>query len=275
MKVIKGKLAGFCPGVKRAWEVVEKTAGEGPVFVLGDLIHNRQAIERLKALGVVTIYDLEKISPDCQVIIRAHGEPEKTYEELERLGAKIIDATCFRVRKIQQQAAELERNGYQVIVCGEKEHPEIKATLGHTKKGKVIESALEAEKLKIQGKVALISQTTFSSEEFKKIREVLRKKKGITLKVLGTICDFTQAAQKEARELGKKVDCLIVVGGRHSSNTKRLKEVGEKIRSTYHIETADELKPGWFKDKKIVGLLAGASTPSWIISQVERKLKEL
>lgn len=274
MRVLRAKLAGFCPGVKRAWQRVEEAGKTGPVFVLGDLIHNRQAIKKLEEMGAVTICDLRKLSSGNKVVIRAHSEPKETYEKLKELGIKIVDATCFRVRKVQQKAAELEENGYQVIVCGEKEHPEVRATIGHTQRGIAVNTKKEAERLDLKGKVALLSQTTFSLEEFEKIEEVLRKKKSVAVKVLGTICDFTQVAQREARELGKKVNCLVVVGGRHSSNTRRLREIGEKICPAYHVETSDELKNEWFKDKKTVGLLAGASTPDWIIRDVEKRLEE-
>jgi 4-hydroxy-3-methylbut-2-enyl diphosphate reductase len=224
---------------------------------------------------VTTIHNLKKISEGDRVVIRAHGEPQEIYNRLNKLGAKIIDTTCFWVKKVQQEAIELEKSGYQVIICGEKEHPEVKATIGHIERGVVISAPEEAERLDFKGKVALLSQTTFSAEIFRKIQKILKRKKGIILKVLGTICNFTQAAQREARELGKRVDLLIVVGGKHSSNTKRLKETGEKICPTYHVETAEELKREWFKDKRRAGLLAGASTPDWIINQVEQRLEEL
>lgn len=275
MRVLKAKLAGFCPGVKRAWQKIAGACKIGPVFVLSDLIHNRQAIQRLEEIGVITIHDLRKVSQGDQVIIRAHGEPPETYKKLKKKGARIIDTTCFRVRKVQEKAGELEKNGYRVVVCGEKGHPEVRATLGYTKRGRVVSTSEEAGRLNLEGKVALLSQTTFPFRVFQEIQKVLEDKKGVVLKVLGTICDFTRAAQKEAEELGKKVDYLVVVGGKCSSNTKRLKEVGEKIRPTFHIESVGELKPEWFEGKRSVGLLAGASTPPWIISQVERKLKKL
>lgn len=274
MKLIRAKLAGFCPGVKIAWQKVKEACKTGPVFVLGDLLHNYQAIQKLEELGAVTIHDFKKLSSGSRVVIRAHGEPKETYEKLKKLKDEIIDATCFRVKKVQKEAKRLEKEDYQVIVCGEENHPEVKATIGHTKEGIAINSKKEAERLNLEGRVALLSQTTFSFKKFQEIKRVLEKKKGINLKVLGTICDFTQAAQKEARDLGKRVDCLIIVGGKRSSNTRRLKEIGSKICPTYHVETAEELNPDWFSQRRTAGLLAGASTPDWVINEVERKLKE-
>lgn len=275
MEIIRAKFAGFCPGVKIAWRKVEKATKQGPIFILGHLIHNSQAITKLEKRGVAVIQNLDKLKRGDKVVIRAHGEPKRTYEKFKERGVEIIDGTCFQVKKSQKKASELEREGYQVIICGEKRHPEVRAIIGHTKRGMVVQSWQEAKSLVLKGKIALISQTTFLTEEFKKIKEIFRGEKGISLQVLETICDFTKEAQKEARRIGKTVDCLVVVGGAGSSNTKRLREVGEKICPTYHIETKDELEKDWFIGVKRVGLLAGASTPDWVINGVERRLQEL
>jgi len=276
MKIIQGKFAGFCPGVKRAWNLVEKTAKDksGRVYILGELIHNKQAIIKLGEWGIKTVNHLKEIKSRGTIIIRAHGEPPQTYQNLKKLKLKIIDATCPSVVRVQKLASQLEKEGYQVIVCGEKDHPEAIATIGYTRKGIIVSTVEEAKKVPSSKKIGIISQTTFSPVIFQKICRLLKKKSKKDVKSMGTICNFVQMAQKEASQIAKKVDLMIVVGGKHSSNTKRLAEVCQGIVATYHIETAKELRKTWLKGARKVGLTAGASTPDWIIKEVKTKLKE-
>ncbi len=275
MKIIQGKFAGFCPGVKRAWNLVEKTAKDksGRVYILGELIHNKQAIIKLGGWGIKTVNHLKEIKGRGIIIIRAHGEPPQTYQNLKKLKLKIVDATCPSVIRVQKLASQLEKEGYQVIVCGEKDHPEAIATIGYTRKGIIVSTVEEARKVPPNKKIGIISQTTFSPLVFQKICRLL-KKKSKDVKSMGTICNFVQMAQKEASQIAKKVDLMIVVGGKHSSNTKRLAEVCQGIVTTYYIETAEELRKNWFRGIKKIGLTAGASTPDWIIKEVKTKLKE-
>ena len=277
MEVVQGKYAGFCSGIKRAWRQVKIAAQEcpGSTFVLGELLHNNQALEELKNWGVKTINNLEQIrNKRGIVLIRAHGEPPQTFQKLAKMKKiKVIDATCPNVSLVQKLARQLEDRGYQVIVCGEKNHPEARATIGCTKKGIIISSPEEAEKLVKGKRIGVLSQTTFSSSVFKNICQIL-KKKTKQFRSLGTICNFTKLAQKEAREIAKEVDLVIVIGGKQSENTKRLVEVAGEIVPTYRIETQADIKERWLKNVKMVGLLAGASTPSWVINEVRKKLEE-
>jgi len=276
IKIISAKYMGFCPGVKRAWSLVEKTVNNkhNSIYILGELIHNKQAIEKLEKRGIKTINNLNEINDKGVVMIRAHGEPPQTFQKLKKLGLKVVDTTCPSVARVQKLANQLEKEGYQVIVCGEKDHPEAIATIGYTKRGLIVGSVEEAKKIPSGKKIGIVSQTTFSPVIFQKICHLL-KKKSSDFKSLGTICNVTQMAQKEAKQIAKKVNLMIVAGGKHSSNTKRLAEVCQKIVSTYHIETAQELKKSWFKGVKKVGLTAGASTPDWIIKEVKIKLEKL
>lgn len=269
-------MAGFCPGVKRAWGLVEKTVKGKPnsVYILGELIHNKQAIEKLGEWGIKTINSLGEIKGKSVVMIRAHGEPPQTFQKLKNLKLKVVDTTCPSVAQVQKLANQLEKEGYQVVLCGENDHPEAIATIGYTKKGLIIGSVEEAKKIPSGKIIGVISQTTFSPIVFQKICRLL-KKKAAGFKSLGTICNITQMAQKEAREIAKKVDIMIVVGGKNSSNTKRLAEVCKEIGPTHHIETAAELKNEWSKKAKKVGLTAGASTPDWIIDEVKLKLEKI
>ena len=283
MKIISARYMGFCPGVKRAWGLVKKTVNgkpnsvyvlQNPVYILGELIHNKQAIEKLGEWGIKTINNLDEIKGKGIVMIRAHGEPPQTFQKLKKLKLKVIDTTCPSVARVQKLAHQLEKEGYQVIVCGEKDHPEAIATIGYTKRGVIVGSPQEARKIPSGKRIGIVSQTTFSPIIFQQICRLL-KKKAAGFKYLGTICNVTQMAQKEAREIAQNVDLMIVVGGKHSSNTKRLAEVCQKIVPTYHIETAQELKKEWFKGAKKVGLTAGASTPEWIIKNVYQSLVKL
>jgi len=273
MEIILGKFAGFCPGVKRAWSLVEKAARKkkGSIYILGELIHNKQAIEQLKKWGVKKITDPREIKGGETIVIRAHGESPETYQKLKKLKLPVIDATCPWVARVQKLAPKLEEKGFRVIICGEKNHPETKAIIGYTKNGRVISSIGEAKRVPWVEKIGVLSQTTFSNYLFKEICQIL-KKKTKEFESVGTICSFTQLAQKEARKIAKMVDIVFVVGGRQSSNTKRLAELTRKIVSTFHIETEKEIKKDWLKGVRRVGLLAGASTPDWIIKKVKKRL---
>ncbi|MDO8551432.1 MAG: 4-hydroxy-3-methylbut-2-enyl diphosphate reductase [bacterium] len=275
MEIITGKYAGFCPGVKRAWQLVEKTvaANHGTIFILGELIHNKQAIEKLKEMGVCTIENLEEIKgKEGTVIIRAHGEPPSTFLKLSKMKKiKVVDATCHSVVHVQKLAKKLESEGYQVLVCGEKDHPEALATVGYTKKGQIVCSCEDVRTTSSNKKIGVISQTTFSSRVFDEICQLL-KNKVRAFKSLGTICSFVQTAQREARKIAGEVDTVLVVGGKQSSNTKRLAEVAGAITRTHHIETDSEIQKDWFERAQKVGLLAGASTPAWIIEKVKKRL---
>ena len=270
---------GFCPGVKRAWSLASREAGSGfarekNVYILGELIHNKQAIEKLEGWGIKTINSLNEIKGKGVIMIRAHGEPPQTFQKLKKLKIKVVDTTCPSVARVQKLANQLEKQGYQVIVCGEKDHPEAIATVGYTQKGIIIGTVEEAKRIPSGRRIGIVSQTTFSSVVFQEICQLL-KKKSSDFKSLGTICNITQMAQKEAQKMAKQVDLMIVVGGKHSSNTKRLAEVCQEIVPTYHIETAQELKKSWFKKAKNIGLTAGASTPDWIIKKVFLKIKNI
>jgi 4-hydroxy-3-methylbut-2-enyl diphosphate reductase len=273
---------GFCPGVKRAWGLVSAQVESnstkkqsGSIYLLGELIHNRQAIDRLKEWGVKTVNSLQEIKDkNGLVIIRAHGEPPQTYQKLKNLKLKFIDTTCLNVAKIQKLASQLNKEGFFVVICGKKDHAESQATLGHAGKGIIIDSIEDAEKISPKEKISLISQTTSSPALFEQIAQILEKKAKV-FKAIGTFCPITHLAQKEAQKTAKKVDLMIIIGGKNSSNTKRLVEACQGVTRTYFIETAQELKKSWFKKAKKIGLTAGASTPDWIINEVKIKIKNI
>lgn len=276
MKLYIAKSAGFCFGVKRAMEMALRAArkNSGQLYTLGPLIHNPQAVEHLKSLGIKVRNRVEKI-PGGTVIFRSHGV---SLEELRRAREKrlhIIDATCPIVKRAQFFANYLHRHGYSLLIVGEAHHPEVEAIKSYLDQGVVVEDVKAVQKLGPWEKLGIIAQTTQSVGLFKEmIAACLEKAREV--RVFNTICHATMMRQKEALEISKKVDCMIVVGGYNSGNTQRLAAICREIQPrTYHIERAKEIDPRWLAKKEKIGLTAGASTPSWIIKQVEEEIRRL
>jgi (E)-4-hydroxy-3-methyl-but-2-enyl pyrophosphate reductase len=271
LKIIIAEHAGFCFGVRNAVLTAEKAARNGPVFSLGPLIHNQQETTRLEKLGVKEKIDTKQ---ESSVLIRTHGVGPQVYTKLKKQGQKIIDATCPHVRKAQMAAKEAQEQGYQVFVLGDKNHAEVQGIVAWTEdKAVVIASLEELKKLELQDRVALLAQTTETENRFNELISYLQTK--VTdLKILPTICSATRIRQAVAAKLAQEVDLMIVVGGQHSSNTKKLTEICQKYVSTYQVEKAQDLQFCWFQNKKKVGVTAGASTPDWIIKEVVEQMEE-
>lgn len=270
--VVFAKNYGFCFGVKRAFESLIKIKGQA--FTYGPIIHNPQVVEYFKKRGIQPIEDLSKIRKGQKLFIRAHGVPRDIIDMATRKGLVVFDLTCPYVKKSQVLAQHLEKKNYKIFIIGQKKHPEVKAILGNVKKAIVIENFNEAKTIKKQKKIGIICQTTSNIAKTKKIINELKKKSTLT-KVFDTICQATKERQAAAIQLAKKSDMVIVIGGKNSSNTKKLQELCKKYVPTHQIETALELNKNWFINKKMVGITAGASTPNWIISQIARKIKTL
>ena len=278
-----GKTAGFCYGVKRAVEgatqEIEK-AKEESIYCLGEIVHNRQVIEKLQGLGIKCVETLEEA--EGTVLIRAHGIPKEIYDMAKEMKIKIQDYTCPNVLKVQNIAEEFSQNGYFIFLLGAKSHPENIGTLSHCGKDYFIfeqeheiSKAIEEFEKSKKKKLLLISQTTFSLERFYKIKEKLQSwiKKDVDFVVKNTICRTTELRQKETEELSKKVDTMIIIGGKNSSNTKKLYEVAKKnCKNTILIETVQELEIKAPIEK--VGIMAGASTPKDSIDEVVKYLNK-
>lgn len=277
MKTILAPKAGFCFGVKRALDLALKTAKETDrkIYTLGPLIHNPQVVDDLSKQGIKEVKDIADI-PEGVIIIRSHGVGPEVFERAKEKGLMIIDATCPFVKKAHQLAEELNREGFQVVVVGDKEHPEVTGIIGWTgQQGIVVETPEQAEKLKTEKKLGIISQTTQPEANFERIVSVL-KSKTMDVRAHNTICHATRDRQSAAMELARQVDLMIVVGGKNSANTQKLARLcAETGTLTYHIETVKEIKPEWLKDKKVVGITAGASTPDWIIEEVRDYMEEV
>ncbi len=276
MQLYIAKSAGFCFGVKRAIELALQAAQKNSekLYTLGPLIHNPQAVDHLKALGIKVRDRIEKI-PGGTVIFRSHGVSLKDLRKAKEKKLHIVDATCPIVKRAQFYAKYLHRQGYNLLIVGEAHHPEVEAIKSYLDKGVVVDDVKIIQKLGPWEKLGIIAQTTQSFNLFKEIvAACLDRAK--EMRVFNTICHATMIRQKEALEIAKKVDCMIVVGGYNSGNTQRLAAICREIQPrTYHIETAKELTPRWLARRKRIGLTAGASTPSWIIKKVEQEIRDL
>ncbi len=278
METILAPKAGFCFGVKRALDLAMKTARETnkKIYTLGPLIHNPQVVEDLSQKGIKVVKDLSEIPDEGVIIVRSHGVGPEIFNKANELGLQIVDATCPFVKKAQKLAKELNEQGYQVVVVGDREHPEVTGIIGWTgQQAIVIETPEQAEKLQPFKKIGIISQTTQPEENFEQIVSVLQDR-AEDVKVYNTICNATKDRQDAAVELAKKVDVMIVIGGKNSANTQKLARLCANTGTrTYHIETADEIKKHWLTGKKLIGITAGASTPDWIIEEVKSYMEEI
>ncbi|MDR1418584.1 MAG: 4-hydroxy-3-methylbut-2-enyl diphosphate reductase [Endomicrobium sp.] len=278
LKVKKAKNAGFCFGVRRAIEIAEKTLKEkDKVYTLGPIIHNPQEVKRLEKRGIKTLESVSRIKDGC-VILRTHGIPLELHEKLEKNGnINVIDSTCPFVKRAQDVVRKLSSDkatkDSTIVVVGEKAHPEVVALVSYgNKKCIVIETSEEAKAFKDNKNLNIVSQTTQTSENFNNIVNILSKKYKIS--VYNTICKATLDRQQSAEKLARDVDLMIVIGGKNSGNTTRLAQICSCKTKTYHIETFKDLKKNWFERIFTIGLTAGASTPDWVIKDVELKIKE-
>ena len=267
MKVICAEEMGFCFGVKRALDMTEKALREGKrVKTIGPLIHNPQVIKFLEQKGVEIVDDVNRVNSGL-IVIRAHGITPEAYKVFREKKLEIIDATCPYVKVTQVSAKKLYEEGYQVVIIGEKDHPEVIGIRGNIPRAIVIGKEEEVNSLKFYPRLGIVAQTTQSLEKFSSIlRELLLKSN--ELKIYNTICEATKKRQEAAVELSKKVDSMLVIGGRNSSNTRRLYELCSEFTQVLWVETKEELRKDQLSPKKRIGITAGASTPNWVIQEI-------
>lgn len=275
-KITIAKSAGFCFGVKRALDLVQDIAGKNnEVYTFGPLIHNPQEVQRLEKENIKVIEDYSKIEKGI-LVLRTHGIQLDVYENLSKKeNIKLVDATCPFVKRAQDIVKELgkDTNTQQIIVVGERQHPEVVALVSYGKgKCLVVEDKKDVENVKKTDIIYIVSQTTQSPKKFDEIVEEISKISQV--KVFNTICRATFDRQSAAQKLAKEVDIMIVIGGKNSGNTTRLYQICSNITKTYHIETVDEIEKSWFDNANKIGITAGASTPDWIINNIERRIKE-
>lgn len=275
MDVKLAKSAGFCFGVKRAVDMVyEEAAKEQKVCTYGPIIHNEEVVNDLNKKGVRVVNTLEELEAVTEgtVIIRSHGVAKEIYQMLEKKEVRIVDATCPFVKKIHNIVKEHTEQGEEIVIIGNEKHPEVEAIKGWGDNNvTVIETVEEAENFQPENekKVCIVSQTTFNYKKFQELVEIISKKR-YDIIALNTICNATEVRQREARQLAKISDAMIVIGGKTSSNTQKLYEICKKeCKNTYYIQTLVNLDLESFQSFRSVGITAGASTPNNIIKEVQ------
>lgn len=273
-KVIIADPTGFCFGVKRAVDkIIHALSNEDEVWSIGMPIHNPQEVARLKTMGLRVAKDAADIPDGARVLIRAHGEPRAVIKELHDKGAQVVDMTCPFVRRAQELASELSSQGYHIVLLGDRNHPEIRSIMGYIDgDADVVIDSAEAEKLSKRSRIALISQTTQQEELLASIASLLVLKAG-ELHVCNTICVSTVERQDAVRRLVGHVDGIVVIGGKESANTAKLRDIAKtNDMDVVWIEDIDEMDWGWLEGKNTIGIAAGASTPQWLITEVCNKI---
>jgi 4-hydroxy-3-methylbut-2-enyl diphosphate reductase len=267
MRIELAENYGFCFGVKRAIKIAEENTDSA---TYGPLIHNSKEIARLdKDYKVGLVEDYTEFREGDKAIVRTHGIVKDELSALRKSGVDVVDATCPYVTKPQQICQEMSEQGYEIIIFGDEAHPEIKGVKSYAIDGaRVVTSSKDLEDIKLKEKIALVAQTTRKVEDYMEVANYLipRYKE---VRVFNTICNATFENQEAVRKLSKRADVMIIIGGKNSSNTKQLSSIAhDYCKDTYHIEDEKDVDLSWFKDKKLCGISAGASTPDWIIQNV-------
>ena len=281
MEITVAKSAGFCFGVQRAVDSVYKELEEnsGKIYTFGPIIHNEQVVEDLNKKGIEVIDTVEQLKKikEGTVVIRSHGVAKEIYDILEQQKLKMVDATCPFVKKIHNIVLDESSNGKTIIIIGNDNHPEVEGIKGWVN-GEVIvinkEEQIEKLSLPEQTKACIVSQTTFNHNKFKYLVEIIRKK-GYDITVVNTICNATHVRQVEAQKISSKVDGMIVIGGKNSSNTQKLYDIcRNECENTFYVQTVKDLDLHELKSLKSIGITAGASTPKNIIEEVRTECQK-
>ena len=280
MQVKVARSAGFCFGVQRAVDTVYEQAEQGvrPIYTYGPIIHNEVVVRDLEEKGVRVLNGKEELSciTEGTVIIRSHGVGREIYEQISEQGLHCVDATCPFVKKIHRTVERESAAGKQIVIIGNDRHPEVEGIKGWSESATyVVESVEEAGKLvcRPEEELCIVSQTTFNYKKFQDVVEIF-KERGYNGSVVNTVCNATEVRQAEARELAARVDVMIVIGGNHSSNTRKLYEIcRQECGMTYYIQTLDDLHLRLPESVRLVGITAGASTPNNIIEEVQNYVR--
>lgn len=283
MNIILAKPRGFCAGVTRAIETVERAIAKfgPPIYVRHEIVHNKYVVESLRKKGAVFVDEVDQIPKDAIVIFSAHGVSDKVEEDALARGLDVIDATCPLVSKVHREAKKYEDENYEIILIGHEGHPEVEGTSGRVKKPVILVTSEEDARnveIKNSDKIAYVTQTTLSVDDTKKIADILEKRFPQMQPGLATkdICYATQNRQDAVRELSKNVDILLVIGAQNSSNSNRLRDLGEECgRPSYLINGAGDIDENWFRNVKTIGLTAGASAPEVLVQDVIEKIKSI
>lgn len=283
MKIILAKPRGFCAGVTRAIETVERAINKfgPPIYVRHEIVHNKFVVESLKKKGAIFVDEVDNVPKGAIVIFSAHGVSDKVEDDALSMGLNIIDATCPLVSKVHREAKKYEEEGFEIILIGHKGHPEVEGTSGRVNKDVIlITNEEDAKNIKIDNpkNLAYVTQTTLSVDDTKKIVDILEKRFPQMQPGLATkdICYATQNRQDAVRKLASQVDMIIVIGAQNSSNSNRLRDLGEECGvKSYLINSSADIDIKWFDNVKAIGLTAGASAPEILVQDVIEKLKTI
>ncbi len=285
MKILLANPRGFCAGVDRAIEIVERALElfGAPIYVRHEVVHNRFVVERLRGLGAVFVDDLDGVPPDATVIFSAHGVPKAVQAEARQRGLRVFDATCPLVTKVHMEVARFARDGREVILIGHEGHPEVEGTMGQfddSQGGRIclVEDVEDVERLEVRdpSRVGVVTQTTLSVDDTAEVLAALQRR----FPTLATprkedICYATQNRQDAVKGLVEACDVVVVVGSQSSSNSNRLREIAQKAgKPGYLVDGPEDLRPEWFADRQAVGVTAGASAPELLVQRVVARLRE-
>ncbi len=270
MEIIVARNSGFCYGVRRALQLARKTgkkAGQR-IFSWGEIIHNPEVIASLRKDGILVADSLSQLKPGDTVIIRSHGISPAVHRALRKKKVKLVDATCPIVKKIQQTVDRLSRRSGEIIIVGNKNHPEIQGLLGYSRgKARVVENEEQARALPFRKRRAVLAQSTQDGQLFSQVVGVLAEKTA-ELQVFNSICQSTRIRQVATAELARQVEALLIIGGRNSSNTNKLYQISRRLLPrTYFIESPEEITPEMLRGVNKIGLSGGASTPPEVINK--------
>lgn len=276
MKVLVAEKCGFCPGVRNAINLAQRTLEtNAKVSSLGHIIHNEDVVKQLSEAGLETVDSIDEIDSGT-VLIRSHGATQAEFDEIEKKRLNIVDATCVLVRRVQKIARQLNEEGYRVVIIGDANHPEVRAVVGYARDVEVVGSEQDLDKFKSGKKLGVICQTTQSPDHFAEMIAAIARRGFSEMKIINTLCRETMERQEAAVKLCRQVDVMFVLGGLHSANTRKLAELCKKHNPhTYHLQNWAELDKNTLSGMKTAGVTAGASTPDEVIEEFVSKLKEL
>lgn len=279
-EVILCEHAGFCFGANRGYSLVEESLNEGiPIYTYGPILNNQQIVDGFAKRGVRVVNSVEEFAslPKGKIIIRSHGVPRKTYEALQKTGFDVHDATCPFVKRIHRIVDEESKKGAKIVVVGNPKHPEVVGIVGWSNTpATVVETTEDVENFTCddQRNICVVSQTTFNRTKFKELVDIFNKK-GYNIHVMNTICDATAVRQEEAEKLATTADVMIVIGDKESSNSRKLYEICKRVcEVTYFIQTVDDIEGELQGISGRIGITAGASTPKYIIEEVQSHVRE-
>ncbi|MGC3987760.1 MAG: 4-hydroxy-3-methylbut-2-enyl diphosphate reductase [Pseudorhodoferax sp.] len=281
-EIVLAEPRGFCAGVDRAIEIVERALAKfgAPIYVRHEIVHNTYVVSDLKARGAIFIEALDEVPPDATLVFSAHGVSKEVQREAERRGFRIFDATCPLVTKVHVEVAKLHKEGYEFIMIGHKGHPEVEGTMGQLDSGiHLVEDVADVARVQPgqTERLAVVTQTTLSVDDAAEIAAAVKARfPNVREPKQQDICYATQNRQDAVKVLSPQVDILIVVGSPTSSNSNRLRELAKKLGTeSYMVDSADELRAEWFEGRPRVGLTAGASAPDVLVQQVIERLRAL